>query len=215
MHEFLIQILSENVRFWRCWTLPNASYTSISVVFADYDKIENFIQDAERHRRTPRLSAISGKMVDVWAAGFLRAVADSMRDAGRNWRRCHYSTIKFRNRKIKAIWLETILQNGWLNHSNIMPKPSKYHCRRRATPPHPRDTGHLKQGDGKREIGRLPRHRRKKMHQKWAKGNQKGANGPKMAPKIRPRAVCGPPQGRVGIRSQSACNLPACTLSPQ
>ena len=39
--------------------------------------------DAERHRRTPRLSAISGKMVDVWAAGFLRAVADSMRDAGR------------------------------------------------------------------------------------------------------------------------------------
>ena len=33
-------------------------------------------------------------------------------------------------------------------------------CRRRATPPHPRDTGHLKQGDGKREIGRLPRHRR-------------------------------------------------------
>ena len=42
------------------------------MVNADYDKIENFIQDAERHRRTPRLSAISGKMVDVWAAGFLR-----------------------------------------------------------------------------------------------------------------------------------------------
>ena len=111
------------------------------MVGAGYCKIKNFIVDAERHRRTPRLSAISGKMVDVWAAGFLRAVADSMRDAGRNWRRCHYSTIKFRNRKIKAIWLETILQNGWLNHSNIMPKPSKYHCRRRATPPHPRDTG--------------------------------------------------------------------------
>ena len=44
-----------------------------------------------------------------------------------------------------------------------MPKSSTYHCRRRATPPHPRDTGHLKQGDGKREIGRLPRHRRRIM----------------------------------------------------
>ena len=78
-------------------------FYSVSVVLAYYEEIKNFIQDAERHRRTPRLSAISGKMVDVWAAGFLRAVADSMRDAGRNWRRCHYSTIKFRNRKIKAI----------------------------------------------------------------------------------------------------------------
>ena len=140
-----------------CWAHRNALYKGILVVNAYYDKIENFIQDAERHRRTPRLSAISGKMVDVWAAGFLRAVADSMRDAGRNWRRCHYSTIKFRNRKIKAIWLETILQNGWLNHSNIMPKPPKYHCRRRATPPHPRDTGHLKQSDRKYEVGK---HRR-------------------------------------------------------
>ena len=35
------------------------------------------------------------------------------------------------------------------------------------------------------------------------------------ATEIRPRAVCGPPQGRVGIGSQSACSLPACTLSPQ
>ena len=40
--------------------------------------------DAERHRRTPRLSAISGKAIRVWAAGFFGAVADSMRDAGRN-----------------------------------------------------------------------------------------------------------------------------------
>ena len=186
-YEILIEIQWENVRFWMCWTHRNALYKGILVVNAYYDKIENFIQDAERHRRTPRLSAISGKMVDVWAAGFLRAVADSMRDAGRNWRRCHYSTIKFRNRKIKAIWLETILQNGWLNHSNIMPKPPKYHhCRRRATPPHPRDTGRLKQGDGKREIGRLPRHRRKKIHQKWAKGNQKGANGNQKGAKSEP-----------------------------
>ena len=28
------------------------------------------IADAERHRRTPRLSAISEKAIDVWAAGF-------------------------------------------------------------------------------------------------------------------------------------------------
>ena len=67
-----------------CWTYRNALYKGIPVVNAYYNKIKNFIQDAERHRRTPRLSAISGKMVDVWAAGFLRAVADSMRDAGRN-----------------------------------------------------------------------------------------------------------------------------------
>ena len=40
------------------------------MVFADYDKIENFIVDAERHRRTPRLSAISGKAIDVWVAVF-------------------------------------------------------------------------------------------------------------------------------------------------
>ena len=50
---------------------------------------------------------------------FLWAVADLTRDAGRNWRRSHYSTIKNLNRKSKTI----ILQNGWLNHSNIMPKP--------------------------------------------------------------------------------------------
>ena len=82
---------------------PKCLYEGILVVDAYYDKIEKLIQDAERHRRSPRLAAISCKMVDVWAAGFLRAVADSMRDAGRNWRRCHYSTIKIRNRKIKAI----------------------------------------------------------------------------------------------------------------
>ena len=59
--------------------------------------------DAERHRRTPRLSAISGNAIRVWAAVFFGAMADSMRDAGRNWRRCLYNTIKFRNRKIKLI----------------------------------------------------------------------------------------------------------------
>ena len=31
----------------------------------------------------------------VWVAVFLGAVADSMRDAGRNWRHCLYNTTKF------------------------------------------------------------------------------------------------------------------------
>ena len=43
-YEFLIGFRSENVRFWRCWTHRNALYISISVVFADYDKIENFMK---------------------------------------------------------------------------------------------------------------------------------------------------------------------------
>ena len=60
-YDILIEFLSEDVRFWRCWTLPNALYISISVVFADYDKIENFIVDAERHRRTPRTLATWSK----------------------------------------------------------------------------------------------------------------------------------------------------------
>ena len=38
-----------------------------------------------------------GKIVDVWAAGCLRAVFDSMHDAGRHWRRCHYTTMKNEN----------------------------------------------------------------------------------------------------------------------
>ena len=67
-----------------CSTHRNALYEGILVVDAYYDKIENFIQDAERHRRTPRLAAISGKAIDAWVAGFFGAVADSMRDAGRN-----------------------------------------------------------------------------------------------------------------------------------
>ena len=32
--------------------------------------ISKVIVDAERHRRTPRLSAISGKAIDVWVAVF-------------------------------------------------------------------------------------------------------------------------------------------------
>ena len=46
-------------------THRNIMYEGILVVDAFYDKIENLIQDAERHRRTPRLPAISGKAIDV------------------------------------------------------------------------------------------------------------------------------------------------------
>ena len=56
-----------------------------------------------------------------------------------------------------------------------MQKTCENHCRRRATPPHPRDTGHLKQGDGKREIGRLPRHRRIKNALKVSRREPKGS----------------------------------------
>ena len=63
-----------------------------------------------------------------------------------------------------------------------------------------------------------------KQNQKWANGNQKGTNGTQRGAKsepwgdqnaFAPGPSCGPPQGRVGLRSQSACFLPACTLSPQ
>ena len=40
------------------------------MVNAYFNKIKNFIVDAERHRRTPRLSAISGKAIDVCVAVF-------------------------------------------------------------------------------------------------------------------------------------------------
>ena len=57
-------------------------YKGILVVDAYYDKIKNFTSlDAERHRRTPRLSAISGETIRVRIAGLL-ALANSMRDAG-------------------------------------------------------------------------------------------------------------------------------------
>ena len=57
-------------------------YESILVVDALYDKIENLIQDAERHRRTPRPRAISGKTIYVWELGLIQI--DSMWDTGRS-----------------------------------------------------------------------------------------------------------------------------------
>ena len=81
------------------------------------------IVDAERHRRTPRLSAISGKAIDVWVVvfyGLWPIQCATLADFGR---RCHYSTIKNRNTKSKTI----LLQNGWQNPMIIMPKPLKYH----------------------------------------------------------------------------------------
>ena len=51
----------ENVRFWKCRTLPNALYISISVVFADYDKIENFMNIYAK------MDPKSDPKIDVWA----------------------------------------------------------------------------------------------------------------------------------------------------
>ena len=60
-YEFLIKFRSENVRFWMGWTHPNALYISIWVVFADYDKIENFMKiDAQM---VPK----SHPKIDIWA----------------------------------------------------------------------------------------------------------------------------------------------------
>ena len=73
------------------------------MVFADYDKNKNFIQDAERHRRTPRLAAISGKAIRLLAAGFFGAVVDSMRDAGRNLATLQLQYYQISEQKIKAI----------------------------------------------------------------------------------------------------------------
>ena len=60
-YEFSIEFLSENMRFWRCWTLPNALYISISVVFADYDKIKIFM------KIRAKMDSKSEPKIDVWA----------------------------------------------------------------------------------------------------------------------------------------------------
>ena len=60
-YEFLIEFRSKNVRFWRCWTHRNALYISISVVFADYDKIENFM------KIYAQMDPKSHPKIDIWA----------------------------------------------------------------------------------------------------------------------------------------------------
>ena len=55
-------IFSEkNVIFWWCWTFPNALYKSISVVFADYDKIEHSM------KIYTKMDTKSELKIDVWA----------------------------------------------------------------------------------------------------------------------------------------------------
>ena len=59
-----------------CWTLPNALYKSISVVYTDYDKIMNFL------KTDAKMDTKSDAKIDVWAirgptfevlGGFLRS----------------------------------------------------------------------------------------------------------------------------------------------
>ena len=65
--EFLIEFRSEHVRFWRCWTHRNALYISISVVFADYDKIENFMKiDAQMDQKSSQNRRLGDQGSDFW-----------------------------------------------------------------------------------------------------------------------------------------------------
>ena len=43
---------------------------NVKLVFSHDQWDQKSIVDAERHRRTPRLAAISGKAIRVWVAGF-------------------------------------------------------------------------------------------------------------------------------------------------
>ena len=83
-YEFSIEFLSENMRFWRCWTLPNALYISISVVFADYDKFENFMKiyaqmDPKSHPKID-LWAIRGPTFEVFGSVLRNAIFDEFWD---------------------------------------------------------------------------------------------------------------------------------------
>ena len=68
---------SKNVRFWMGWTHRNALYISISVVFPDYDQIENFMKidasmDPKSHPKID-LWAIRGSIFEV-LGGFGRTL---------------------------------------------------------------------------------------------------------------------------------------------
>ena len=91
------------------------------------------IVDAERHRRTPRLSAISGKAIDAWVAGFFGAVAASMRDAGRYLVDIGDAgiqiSLKFKFKRVKQLYANLSRNYCKMNDKiieHIMPKPSKY-----------------------------------------------------------------------------------------
>ena len=44
-HDLLMSFWMENVRFWKRGTLPDALYIIIRLVFADYNKSQNFIKN--------------------------------------------------------------------------------------------------------------------------------------------------------------------------
>ena len=83
-YEFLIEILEENVRFWMCWTHRNALYISISVAFADYDKIEKFMKiyaqmDPKSHPKID-IWAIRGPTFEVFGSVLRNAIFDEFWD---------------------------------------------------------------------------------------------------------------------------------------
>ena len=70
--------LSENERFWRRRAFPNALYISISVVFADYEKIKNFMKidaqmDPKNHKQI-YIWAIRGPTFEVFGIVLRNAI---------------------------------------------------------------------------------------------------------------------------------------------
>ena len=102
------------------------------------------------------------------------------------------------------------MTTGYSKSEKIDPWVSK--SEGKDTKSEPRDTKSEPKGTQKEPKGA-------KSEPAGAKSDPTGAKRePKVSQirhKIRPRAACVPPQGRVGVRSQSAWSLPACTLSPQ
>ena len=75
IHDFFMEIWCQNERPWRVKKRFSCDACCILRRFAgSWNLMKNghqkVIQHAERHRRTPRLTAISGKAMRAWVAGF-------------------------------------------------------------------------------------------------------------------------------------------------
>ena len=109
-HEFLIEFRSKNVRFWRCWTHRNALYISISVVFADDDKIENFMKiDAQMNPKShPQIAvwAIKGPTFEVFGRVLRNAIFDDFWGVPKSTKNDKSSTLgrpKWKRRRISGV----------------------------------------------------------------------------------------------------------------
>ena len=64
------KINGKSMKFQNLRFLVFCEEYNVKIVFLHDQGYQKSIVDAERHRRTPRLSAISGKAIDVWVAVF-------------------------------------------------------------------------------------------------------------------------------------------------